>query len=100
MVWTPVGGPQGTLVVSDGVYSEVFLNREYGNPSAWEKVPSGHGVGYSRHLRVMPEEDIVLLINGGMYGMNYTEVTAGDIVVPGAGSNKDTISSCPRRGGW
>ncbi|EMC99771.1 glycoside hydrolase family 93 protein [Baudoinia panamericana UAMH 10762] len=85
-VWTPAGGPHGTIVVSDSTYDQLFLNTNNGDPSAWQNVTSGHGVGYTRSLRVMPGNGgkTVLLLNGGMYGQNSTIFTAGDYVVPGA----------------
>lgn len=84
-VWTPAGGPNGTIVVSDSTYDQLFLNTQNGDPSAWQNVTSGHGVGYTRDLRVMPGNGgkTILVLNGGMYGTNVTEFTAGDYVVPG-----------------
>jgi hypothetical protein len=87
-VWTTAGGPKGTIVTSDSTYDDLFINREYGHPDAWIRVPSGHGVGYTRFLQVMPntQEKVILLTNGGMYGRPNTMVTTGDYVVPGPGS--------------
>ncbi|KAK5108104.1 hypothetical protein LTR62_008758 [Meristemomyces frigidus] len=86
-IWTPAGGPNGTIVVSDSTYDQLFLNTANGDPSAWQNVTSGHGVGYTRSLRVMPGNGgkTVALFNGGMYGQNVTEFTVGDYVVPGPG---------------
>ncbi|GFF59242.1 hypothetical protein IFM46972_11327 [Aspergillus udagawae] len=81
-VWTPVGGPHGTIVMSDGTYSEVFINRENGNPHAWIKVPTGKGVAYTRALTVTPDPSVILFFNGGMFGENSTIVTAGEWIVP------------------
>lgn len=85
-VWTPAGNEEnGTIVVSDSSYGPLFLDTQNGDADAWEEVPSGHGVGYTRYLHVMPGqgEKVVLLLNGGMYNTSVTEVTAGDFVVPG-----------------
>lgn len=85
-VWTPAGNTEnGTIVVSDSSYNQLFLNTQNGDPSAWEEVASGHGVGYTRYLTVMPGqgEKVVLLMNGGMYNTSVTTVSAGDFVVPG-----------------
>ncbi len=81
-VWTPAGGPHGTIVVSDGTYEEVFINRENGHPHAWIKVPSGKGVAYSRSLTVMSEKNVVLFLNGGLYGAENTTVTVGEWKIP------------------
>ena len=63
-VWSPVGGKFGTIIVSTGTYSEVFVNKELGAPGNWEKVPTVEGVSYSRHLRVLTENENHLLIMG------------------------------------
>ena len=89
VIWTPAGGPNGTIVVCDSFYDNFFLNTKNGDPSAWQNVTSGHGVGYTRSLSVVPGSGgkTVLVLNGGMYAQNVTHFTAGDYSVPGpAGS--------------
>ena len=83
-VWTPAGGPNGTIVTSDSTYSQLFINRAYGDPSAWLKVASGLGVGYTRNLNIMPGtgNETILVTNGGIYDGAYTQVTAGEWTVP------------------
>ncbi|KAL2866217.1 BNR/Asp-box repeat domain protein [Aspergillus lucknowensis] len=81
-VWTPIGGPHGTIVLSDGTHTEVFINRENGDPRAWLKVPTDHGVAYSRSLTVLPDPNIILFFNGGRYNESETAVTAGEWIVP------------------
>lgn len=93
-VWTPSGGPDGTIVVSDSTYSQVFINTKNGDADSWDEVETGEGVSYTRGLRVMPDESVILFLNGGYYGLANTTVTAGEWVVPGPRSYKDTISSC------
>ncbi|KAH8756076.1 BNR/Asp-box repeat domain protein [Diaporthe sp. PMI_573] len=86
VIWTPAGGPSGTIVVSDSSYDQFFLNTENGDPGAWKNVSSqGHGVGYSRALSVLPGNGgrTVQVYNGGMYGSNMSVFTAGDFIVPG-----------------
>jgi hypothetical protein len=109
VVWTPVGPTgKGTLVVSDGSYSQVFMNTEYGDPNAWFTVDTTHGVGYSRSLTVLPDESKVLLVNGGMYNTSITVVSAGVVDIPGTyaqgfgpeGSGRDSVSSCDGKGFW
>ncbi|KAK6542239.1 hypothetical protein TWF694_006202 [Orbilia ellipsospora] len=92
--WTPAGGDNGTVIVSDGSYADLFLSTDYG--ITWQQVPSGHGVGYTRSLRVMPDESKVLVFNGGMYGMSSTIVTAGEYWVPGPypKPSDNTIAAC------
>jgi len=85
-IWTPAGGPNGTVVTSDSHRSEFFINHAYGDPGAWVKVVSGKGVGYTRDLRIVPETNgtVILVTNGGMYNMNDTIVSCGEWVVPAA----------------
>jgi hypothetical protein len=97
-VWTPAGGKQGTVVLSDGTNAELFLNTHSGDPRFWKKVDSGKGIAYSRALQVMPDESTVLVYNGGLYGGNDTIVSNGDFRVPGKRSNRDTISKCHGKG--
>lgn len=97
--WTPAGGINGTVIVSDGSYESLWLNTQvsrrrtrslvvnsrsqssfglssltfsqYGAPHAWVEVPNVHGVGYSPSLMVMPDESEIMIFNGGnIYGAN------------------------------
>jgi hypothetical protein len=83
--WSPAGGPDGTIVVSDSTYNQLFLNKHNADPDKWVEVPSHHGVGYTRSLYVQPNTGgkIVILFNGGMYGESDTLVSDGDFVVSG-----------------
>lgn len=85
-IWTPAGGPNGTVVTSDSSHSEFFINHWYGDPSAWVKVESGKGVGYTRDLRIIPNTtgEVILVTNGGMYNTAETIVSCGDWVVSSA----------------
>lgn len=97
VIWTPAGGVNGTILVSASHAEDFFINTAYGDPSAWIRVVSGHGVGYSRALQIIPGTDgkVVLVFNGGTWQSGPKEVSAGDFVVPGLGSSLDTISNCP-----
>lgn len=44
VTWTPVGGPNGTVIVSCGTLSQVFINQELGDVNAWKSVPTPEGV--------------------------------------------------------
>lgn len=87
-IWTPAGGENGTIITSDSINSEFFINHAYGDPSAWVKVKSGKGAGYTRDLRIMPHTDgkAILVTNEGMYNQSETIVSCGEWVVPGSGS--------------
>lgn len=94
VVWTPAGGPNGTIVVSDSTYSELFLNNAYGDSNEWIFTPTGKGISYSRALQVLPNESQVMIVDGGLYAGINTSVTLGNFLVPGPESNEDTISAC------
>lgn len=85
-VWTPVGGPDGTIMVSTGTFSEIFVNRKLGDVDAWVKVATPESTSYSRSLRVLgAQKDSLLLIGGG--------------VLPPATDNSVTISVMNLEGG-
>ncbi|KAK3057338.1 hypothetical protein LTR09_001521 [Extremus antarcticus] len=85
ITWPAAGGPDGTIVVSDSSYNQLFINKKNADPDSWIEVASGHGVGYTRSLYVVPGygEKLVLLFNGGMYGEIDTLVSDGTFTMPG-----------------
>jgi hypothetical protein len=66
ITWTPVGGPHGSICVSTGTHTEIFVNRALGDVNKWEKVATPEPVSYTRHLRVMPNRDHLLIAGGGV----------------------------------
>ena len=82
-VWTPVGGSLGTIVVSCGTLSEVFVNHNLGAPGAWTKVPTPAGISYTRNLRVLPCESQILITGGGvLLGENNSVTTSSIDITP------------------
>lgn len=79
ITWSPVGGPNGTIVVSCGTLTQVFVNQELGAEGAWKAIQTPEGVSYTRHLRVFKWIPDHLLIMG-----------AG--VLPPSTTNKVTVS--------
>ncbi|KAK8125414.1 BNR/Asp-box repeat domain-containing protein [Apiospora kogelbergensis] len=65
VVWTPAGGEDGTIIVSSGCCSEVYMNRALGAEDAWEKVATPAGSSYTRSLMVFQEDPSYVLIAGG-----------------------------------
>jgi len=66
VTWSPIGGPNGTIIVSSGTLTEVFTNQALGAEEEWKSVPTPEGVSYTRHLRVfrwIPEH--LLIIGAG-----------------------------------
>ncbi|MCJ1369358.1 hypothetical protein MMC20_000569 [Loxospora ochrophaea] len=67
ITWTPVGdAANGTIAVSSGTYSEIFVNQALGAPDSWVKVPTPESISYTRHLRVMPDKNHLLIMGGGV----------------------------------
>lgn len=90
-VWTPVGGPLGTIAVSCGTLSEVFLNHNLGAPGAWTKVPTPEGISYTRNLRVLPDEGTILITGAGALGGLDNSVTTSSIDITPVGPK---LASC------
>ncbi|KAI5928088.1 Sialidase [Camillea tinctor] len=65
VVWSPAGGDNGTIVVSSGCCSQVFVNRALGAEDAWETVDTPEAASYTRSLHVFQEDPGYVLIAGG-----------------------------------
>jgi hypothetical protein len=79
ITWSPVGGPNGTIIVSSGTYTQVFINQALGDVNSWHTVPTPEGISYSRSLRVFKFiPDHLLIIGAG--------------VLPPSTTNKVTVS--------
>jgi hypothetical protein len=65
VVWSPVGGPNGTIVVSDADNSPVYTNRVGGDVDNWEIHATPAGATYSRAIHVLSGRPDSLMIFGG-----------------------------------
>ncbi|PGH04986.1 hypothetical protein AJ79_06943 [Helicocarpus griseus UAMH5409] len=65
VVWSPVGGPNGTIVVSDADRSQVYTNRHGGALDKWEQHPTPAGATYSRAIHILKRHPDHLMIFGG-----------------------------------
>ncbi|SEC46744.1 Ricin-type beta-trefoil lectin domain-like [Amycolatopsis tolypomycina] len=85
VVWTPSGGPQGTIVVSNGGGTDLAVNTAGGDPTQWRSQASNAPGGYSRGLMVMPDGNTVMSITGGWHDSTYLNTVefALDHVAPG-----------------
>lgn len=87
ITWSPVGGPNGTIVVSCGTLQEIFVNQELGATGGWKSVDTPQGVSYSRSLRVFKDfPDHLLMIGAGH--------------LPPATTNRVTVSVVDLLRGW
>jgi hypothetical protein len=64
VTWSSIGGPNGTIVVSSGTNSEIFVNSALGDVNAWKMYSTPQPVAYTRHLRVLQNNPNALLIMG------------------------------------
>jgi hypothetical protein len=79
-VWSPVGGPNGSIIVSTGTHSEVFVNQAVGDVAAWEKLATEERVSYSRSLRLDHGGQRLLIAGGGLLPPSKNNsVTVGSI---------------------
>ncbi|RYP66700.1 hypothetical protein DL770_008755 [Monosporascus sp. CRB-9-2] len=65
VVWSPVGGPNGTIVVSDADRSQVYTNRFGGAVNKWEEHVTPAGATYSRAIHILKRHPDHLMIFGG-----------------------------------
>jgi hypothetical protein len=54
ITWSPVGGPNGTIVVSCGTLTDIFVNQELGALDAWKVCSLGFIPSFSRMSLVKP----------------------------------------------
>ena len=85
VVWTPSGGADGTIVVSDGGQTALAVNTDGGNASDWKSEASNAPGGYSRALMIMPDGNTVMTLTGGYHNSDYLNQVqfAFDNIVPG-----------------
>ncbi|KAJ5483094.1 hypothetical protein N7539_006540 [Penicillium diatomitis] len=69
VVWSSVGGPNGTIIVSDADNSGVFTNRASGQPDQWELHETPQPPAYSRSLHIFSKNpDHLMLLGAGVFG--------------------------------
>lgn len=64
-MWSPAGGENGTIIVSRGSYSEIFINKDLGAVDQWTMIATPQPAAYTRHLRIMPQRDHLLIMGAG-----------------------------------
>jgi hypothetical protein len=65
IVWSPAGGENGTIIISSGSRSEIFINKALGAVDQWVMVATPQPAAYTRHLRVLPHKNHLLIMGGG-----------------------------------
>lgn len=64
VVWSSVGGENGTIIVSCGGATQVWTNQALGDEGEWYERETPAPTSYTRHLRVFDEAQDRLLIMG------------------------------------
>ncbi|KAL2266668.1 hypothetical protein VTJ83DRAFT_6020 [Remersonia thermophila] len=78
VVWTPWGGKNGTIVVSDADNGDVFVNQRGADPAAWKRVKTGQRDAYSRALHVFEKHpERLAIIGGDTFNGSDFELTIG-----------------------
>lgn len=85
VVWSPLGGPNGTIVVSDADRAQVYTNQFGGDVNKWEEHGTPAGAVYSRAIQISKKYPNRLTLYGGetfdnIRGKLYTPFSA--TVVP------------------
>jgi hypothetical protein len=65
VVWSPLGGPNGTIIVSDADRPQVYTNSFGGDPDKWEEHGTPAGAVYSRAIQISKKYPNRLSIYGG-----------------------------------
>jgi len=65
IVWSPAGGKNGTIAVSCGTLSTIFINKALGAIDQWVEYPTPAPVAYSRSLTVMNNPEHLLIAGAG-----------------------------------
>jgi hypothetical protein len=68
VVWSSIGGANGTIVVSDADHSSVFTNQAGGQPDQWEIHATPQAAAYSRSLHVFAKyPDHLMILGAGVF---------------------------------
>jgi hypothetical protein len=81
VIWSPVGGKNGTIIVSASSSSDVYINKALGE-GPWTSVATPEKAAYTRHLRVLKDKKKLLIMGGGVLPpstTNVVEVSVMDI---------------------
>jgi hypothetical protein len=81
IVWSSVGGTNGTLVASSGSQSEIFTNTQLG-AGQWKKVSTKEGTSYTRHLRILQNGKLLIMGGGILPPSTTNKITVTVMDVP------------------
>ncbi|SPQ25626.1 364c42cb-4dd6-4b80-9b76-56aec9a84c5a [Thermothielavioides terrestris] len=83
VVWSPVGGKNGTIIVSAGSSGDVYINTGLAEPGTpWTRVATPEPSAYTRNLRVLNDPTKLLIMGAGQLPpstTNKVELSVMDI---------------------
>lgn len=83
VVWSSVGGENGSIIVSGGSTSNIFVNQKLGASGAWVEYAVPQPRAYSRALMLFEEDDNSLAIMGAGFlppsSVNEVSVSVVDL---------------------
>ncbi|PKS11607.1 hypothetical protein jhhlp_001757 [Lomentospora prolificans] len=87
VVWSSVGGENGSIILTSGNQAEVFVNQKLGHPDAWFEYSTPQPKAYSRGLVLFHEDDTKMLMIGAGHlppsTTNYVSVSVVDLKAMG-----------------
>ncbi|GAB0134179.1 hypothetical protein EsDP_00002561 [Epichloe bromicola] len=85
VAWSPAGGANGTIVVTAGSTSGIYINTRLGHAASWEFRPTPQSAAYSRQVMVMNDPDWIHIISAGYLNAN-NRVTNSVVKLPSLSS--------------
>lgn len=80
-VWTPYGGPNGSLVINSFSQASLYINTQLG-VGRWTRISSPVIAAYSRSLQVAPNTRDITINSGGPFRGTHNNVTFGSQTLP------------------
>lgn len=75
VVWSPIGGRDGTLIVSAHSSGDIYINKGLGEAGTpWRRVATPEKNAYTRHLRVLNDPSKLLIMGAGQLPPSTTNV--------------------------
>ncbi|KLU93073.1 BNR/Asp-box repeat domain-containing protein [Magnaporthiopsis poae ATCC 64411] len=97
VVWTPVGGPNGTIIVSDADYDDLYTNTAGGDPNKWVRNGSPQSAAYARSLHVFKDRpDNLAIIGGDTFDGSDPDLTLSVVSVNALLANETDVAHGPR----
>ncbi|KAK2038584.1 Oligoxyloglucan reducing end-specific cellobiohydrolase [Colletotrichum somersetense] len=77
VAWSSIGGPNGTIIVSDADHSQIFTNQFGGDKDEWEEHGTVAPITYSRPVHILSQyPDHLLIYGAGTYDDFSTNFSA------------------------